>query len=79
MVDFTDDLINLRFLDINGNPISQSYKIQELQNRGVEVEYNGNIGTNQQSSQNTSNFNNSSNNTTLNNSSSFYYEEDVNM
>ena len=77
-LDFTDDLINLRFLDINGNPISQSYKIQELINRGVEVEYNGNINTNQQSSQNNSNFNNSSNNTTSNSSSSFYYEEEGN-
>jgi len=72
-LDFTDDLINLRFLDINDNPISQSYKIEELINRGVEVEYNGNIGTNQQSSQNNSGFNNSSNN-----SSSFYYEEEGN-
>ena len=77
-LDFTDDLINLRFLDINGNPISQSYKIQELINRGVEVEYNGNINTNQQSSQNNSNFNNSSNNTTSNSGSSFYYEEEGN-
>ena len=77
-LDFTDDLINLRFLDINDNPISQSYKIQELINRGVEVEYNGNINTNQQSSQNNSNFNNSSNNTTSNSSSSFYYEEEGN-
>ena len=74
-LDFTDDLRNIRYIYLDDNPISESqiYKIQDLQNRGVQVFYNGNISENQQGYQNNSdNLSTSS----VNESSSFYYEEE---
>jgi len=74
-LDFTDDLRNLRSIYLDDNPISESqlYKIQDLQNRGVQVFYNGNISENQQGYQNNSNNLSTS---SVNESSSFYYEEE---
>ena len=77
-LDFTDDMPNLRELFIGDNPISQSYKITELQNRGVVVEHNTNVQGMAPISQSnsSSNFNNTTNTSVSNSDSSFYYEEE---
>jgi len=79
-LDFTDDMPNLRELLIGDNPISQSYKITELQNRGVVVQHNTNVQGMAPISQSnsSSNFNNTTNSSVSNNDSSFYYEEEGN-